>query len=476
MRATDETPWLQDSFDGRYSGGRWQSASGTAHVVVDPRTARAVATVRAVSPEEVDDAVAAAVAALPGWSATAWEERAGALASFQRALEARAERIVAAITLELGAPEKIARAIHAGLPVAVTAATIEAAAALAHPEEVGNSLIIREPVGVVAAITPWNYPVHQAVAKIAPAIVAGCTVVHKPSELTPLSARLIAEAVDASDIPAGVYNLVVGAGEVGSHLVRHPDVDMVSFTGSTRVGRDVGAAAGRAVKRVALELGGKSASIVLDDVDDELLRTAVKVTMANCFLNSGQTCTAWTRLLVPAHRLGTVEAAVAEFAVRHRAGETLGPLVSERQRERVLGLLREAVRDGARVLVGGPDAEVPAEGFHVAPTVLADVAPDATIAREEVFGPVLCVIACADEEDAVRIANGTDYGLAGGVWSASREHALAVARRIRAGQIDINGAAFNPRAPFGGVKASGVGRELGAHGIAEFLEPKAVQL
>jgi aldehyde dehydrogenase (NAD+) len=459
-----------------YIGGEWTPAGGASREVTDPVSAKPVATVRDANAADVARAVQAARAAFEGWSTTSPAERASALQALQVALEDRVERLVEAVRTEVGAPEKLARAVQVGLPMRVLATTIQALLELPAQETIGNSTIVREAVGVVAAITPWNYPLHQAMAKIAAAVAAGCTVVHKPAELTPLSALVLAEAVAESGLPAGVYNLVLGDGEIGAALADDPDVDMVSFTGSTEVGRHIAANAAATVKRVALELGGKSASVVLDDVDADLLKTAVKVSLANCFLNSGQTCTAWTRLLVPQDRLAETEAAVLSFIGRYKAGESLGPMISADQQERVTSYMRGALTDGARLVVGGPDSDDrPAEGFFVAPTVFSDVTPTMTIAQEEVFGPVLVIMTYTDEDDAVRIANGTMYGLAGGVWSASADRAFAHARRLRTGQVDINGGAFNPAAPFGGYKQSGLGRELGPYGLHEFFETKSIQ-
>jgi aldehyde dehydrogenase (NAD+) len=460
-----------------YIGGRWVPAGGAVREVTDPVSAKPVATVRDATPADVAQAVQAARAAFDSWSTTPPVQRSQALQSLLAAVQDRTERLVEAVRAEVGAPEKLARAVQVGLPIRVLTSMIEALDELPATETIGNSTILREPVGVVAAITPWNYPLHQAMAKIAAALAAGCTVVHKPAELTPLSALVLAEAIEESTLPDGVYNLVLGDGEIGAALADDPDIDMVSFTGSTAVGRQIAANAAATVKRVALELGGKSASVVLDDVDADLLKTAVKVSLANCFLNSGQTCTAWTRLLVPRERIAETEEAVQGFIGRYKAGESLGPLISADQRERVTTYMRNAVADGARLVAGGPDStEVPSEGFFVAPTVLSDVTPEMTIAQEEVFGPVLVIIGYDDEDDAVRIANGTIYGLAGGVWSASTDRAFATAKRLRTGQVDINGGQFNASAPFGGYKQSGIGRELGPNGLHEFLETKSVQL
>jgi acyl-CoA reductase-like NAD-dependent aldehyde dehydrogenase len=348
-------------------------------------------------------------------------------------------------------------------------------------QQLGNSLIVREPVGVVGAITPWNYPLHQVSAKVAPAMVAGCTVVLKPSEVTPLSAFVLAEIFDEAGVPPGVLNLVTGYGPVvGEAIAAHRDVDMVSFTGSTRAGRRVSEVAAANVKKVALELGGKSPNVILDDAD---LEAAVLNGIQKCYLNSGQTCSALTRMLVPRHKLELAEQIAAAAVAQTRLGDPLdeatqlGPVVSEVQRERVRGYIRKGIEEGAKLVVGGAEPPEGLErGYYVQPTVFSEVTPEMTIAQEEIFGPVLVIQPYEDEDDAVRIANDTEYGLAAGVYSADEEHAKAVARRLRAGQVEINGAAFNPLAPFGGYKRSGHGRELGPYGIEEFVVLKSMQL
>ncbi|HEX4755304.1 MAG TPA: aldehyde dehydrogenase family protein [Candidatus Dormibacteraeota bacterium] len=462
--------------------GAWVASSGDGWIAVEnPATEAVIAQVPTGAAEDVDRAVAAARRAFPGWSATPVAERARLLAALRDGLHARQQEIAESITAEMGAPAKLAMTVQSGLPLQVLGAYVDLAAGVDQTETVGNSLVLHEPVGVVAAITPWNYPLHQSIAKLAPALLAGCTVVHKPSEVAPLTAYIVAEVLESLDLPAGVYNLVSGAGAVvGEALASHPDVDMVSFTGSTRAGRRVGALAAETVKRVALELGGKSANLVLDDAD---VAAAVKVGVANCFLNSGQTCTAWTRMLVPVSRydeaVDLAAAAAATFTVGDPTDPTtrLGPLASATQRDRVRAYMERGASDGARLVAGGRDAAgLPRRGYYVAPTVFADVDPSAVIAQEEVFGPVLAIIPCEDEDEAVRIANDTTYGLAGAVWSTDVDHAMDVARRLRTGQVDINGARFNPSAPFGGYKQSGNGRELGRHGLEEFLLVKSVQL
>ncbi len=357
----------------------------------------------------------------------------------------------------------------------------EVLASTSFEETVGNSLIVREPVGVVGAITPWNYPLHQIAAKVAPALAAGCTVVVKPSEVAPLNAFLLAEVIDEAGLPAGVFNLVTGYGPVvGEAIAAHRDIDMVSFTGSTRAGRRVSELAAQTVKRVALELGGKSPNIILDDAD---LEQAVTDGIAKCYLNSGQTCSALTRMLVPRSRLAEVEDVAVRVAEGYPVGDpfaegtALGPLVSHAQRERVRTYINKGVEEDAKLLTGGAEPpDGPDTGYFVRPTVFSEVRPDMTIAQEEIFGPVLSIVPYEGEDEAVRLANDTIYGLAGGVWSGDPERAKRVALRIRAGQIEVNGGAFNPLAPFGGFKQSGHGRELGRFGLDEYLEEKSLQM
>ncbi|QQC88495.1 aldehyde dehydrogenase family protein [Streptomyces alfalfae] len=457
--------------DGMYIGGAWRPAAGAGTItVVDPADERPVGQVPAGSAEDVDAAVRAARAALPGWAATPPAERAALIGALRDRLAARKDEIAETVTAELGSPLPFSQTVHAGVPVLVAGSYAELAATHPFEEKVGNSTVYLEPVGVVGAITPWNYPLHQIVNKVAPALAAGCTVVLKPAEDTPLTAQLFAEAVHEADIPAGVFNLVTGLGPVaGQALAEHEGVDLVSFTGSTAVGRRIGAAAGAAVKRVALELGGKSANVILPGAD---LAKAVNVGVANVMSNSGQTCSAWTRMLV--HTDSYDEAVELAAAAAAKYGPRIGPLVNAVQQARVRGYIEKGVEEGARIVAGGPEA--PRErGYYVQPTVFADVTPEMTIAQEEIFGPVLSLIRYEDEEDALRIANGTVYGLAGAVWAADDAEAAAFARRMDTGQVDINGGRFNPLAPFGGYKQSGVGRELGAHGLAEYLQTKSLQ-
>jgi aldehyde dehydrogenase (NAD+) len=459
------------AYDGMYIGGAWRPAAGQDVIeVVNPVDEQVIGTVPAGTPEDVDTAVRAARAALPEWAATPPAERAARLAALRDVLVARADEIAETVTAELGSPLKFSQAVHAAVPIAVAGSYAELAATYAFEEKTGNSVVHHEPVGVVAAITPWNYPLHQIVAKVAPALAAGCTIVVKPAEDTPLVARLFADAVHEAGIPAGVFNLVTGLGPVaGQALAEHPGVDLVSFTGSTAVGRRIAAIAAGAVKKVALELGGKSANVILPSAD---LAKAVNVGVANVMSNSGQTCSAWTRMLV--HRDQYDEAVELAATAAAKYGERIGPVVNAKQQARVRGYIEKGVAEGARLVAGGPEA--PREkGYFVSPTVFADVTEDMTIAQEEIFGPVLSILRYDDEEDALRIANGTVYGLAGAVWAGDEAEAVAFARRMETGQVDINGGRFNPLAPFGGYKQSGVGRELGVHGLAEYLQTKSLQ-
>ncbi|MFC7818023.1 MULTISPECIES: aldehyde dehydrogenase family protein [unclassified Streptomyces] len=457
--------------DGMYIDGAWRDADGRDAIdVVNPADGQVIGRVPAGTALDVDTAVRAARAALPAWSATPPAERAARLAALRDVLVARKDEIAGTVTAELGSPLKFSQAVHAAAPIAVAGSYAELAATYAFEEKVGNSVVHHEPIGVVGAITPWNYPLHQIVAKVAPALAAGCTIVLKPAEDTPLTAQLFAEAVHEAGVPAGVFNLVTGLGPVaGQALAEHPGVDLVSFTGSTAVGRRIGATAGAAVKRVALELGGKSANVILPSAD---LAKAVNVGVANVMSNSGQTCSAWTRMLVHRDQYDQAVELAAEAAAKY--ADRIGPLVNAKQRERVLGYIEKGIAEGARLVAGGPQAPVQ-EGCFVSPTVFADVTEDMTIAQEEIFGPVLSVLRYDDEDDALRIANGTVYGLAGAVWAGDEAEAVAFARRMDTGQVDINGGRFNPLAPFGGYKQSGVGRELGLHGLTEYLQTKSLQ-
>jgi aldehyde dehydrogenase (NAD+) len=447
--------------------------------VVNPATGAVIGTVVAGTPADVDAAVAAPLEAFPPRSATSVDERVEVVRRIADGIAARTAEFAATMTAEMGTPLTFATKVQVPNPVGIANGVADVLEqGYFDGEEIGNSLVLREPVGVVAAITPWNFPLQQMVAKVVPALAAGNTVVLKPSELAPLTADLLASVVAAAGVPAGVFGLVHGTGPiVGEALVRHPDVDMVSFTGSTAAGRRVSALAAETVKRVALELGGKSACVVLDDAD---LGRAVKIGVANAFMNNGQACSAWTRLLVPADRhdeaLGLAVAAAAKYrpADPSDPATRIGPAVSAAQRDRVVGYIRKGVEEGATLAHGGPEAPLE-QGCYVAPTVFGGVTTDMVIAQEEIFGPVLSVMPYTDEDDAVRIANSTVYGLAGAVFSADPERALAVAKRLRTGQVDVNGGLFNTSAPFGGYRQSGNGREFGRFGLDEFCEVKSIQ-
>ena len=466
-----------------FIGGAWVAPSGKQTIEVhNAGNGEVMGRVPLGDDKDVERAVAAARSALDSWSATTPEQRSQFLEKISGGLKARADELARLIAQEVGMPLKMAARIQAGLPIANFANYAKILREFKFEDRVGNSLVVRDPVGVVGAITPWNYPLHQIALKVAPALAAGCTVVLKPSEVAPFNAFLLADVIESVGLPKGVFNLVTGTGaQAGEALVKHPGVDMISFTGSTRAGKRISELASQSVKRVALELGGKSASVILDDAD---IAAAVKGTVNGCYLNSGQTCTALTRMLVPESKYEEAAKAATEVAKSFSVGDPLsestrlGPLTSAAQLERVRGYIKKGVQEGAELLVGGaePPEGAPAGGYYVRPTVFGKVKNSMTIAQEEIFGPVLSIIPYKDEEEAVRIANDSPYGLAGAVWSKDEARAQRVARRIRAGQVDVNGGAFNMNAPFGGFKQSGHGREAGVFGLEEFLEYKSLQL
>ena len=468
--------------DTLYIDGAWVAPTGAAVIdVVNPATELVIGRVPSGTPQDVDRAVRAAHAALPGWSGTSVPERVALLRRVAAGLQDRMVEIAQVITAEVGMPFNLSLAMQAGVPPLLMETMAGVAETFAFEERIGDSLLIREPVGVVGAITPWNFPLQDIAVKVASALAAGCTVVLKPSEVAPLNAFRLAEVIHELGLPRGVFNLVTGLGYVaGEALAAHPGVSMVSFTGSTRSGRRVAELAARTVKRVSLELGGKSPSIVLDDAD---LDWAVTDGVSKCFLNSGQTCTALSRLLVPRAWLAEAESiatrAAEEFVVGDPCGEdtSMGPLASAEQREWVLGHIRGGLDDGARLLTGGLSRpEGLDRGYFVRPTVFSDVSSGMAIAQEEIFGPLLSIVSYEGEAEAVAIANDTVYGLTASVWSGDPERAVRVARQLRSGQVEINGGNFDLAAPFGGCKQSGYGREMGRFGLEEFLEVKSLQL
>jgi aldehyde dehydrogenase (NAD+) len=465
-----------------YIDGQWIDPCGTGTIdVIDSGTEQIMGRIPEGVEADAEAAIIAARAAFDRWAATPAEQRGAYLKKIADNLKARTDELADLICGEVGMPVKLSRAIQVASAVYNWNAYAKLASEFEYEQKVGNSLVVREPVGVVAAITPWNYPLNQITLKVAAALAAGCTVVLKPSEIAPLNAFVLAEAIHEAGLPNGVFNLVCGYGPVvGEVLASHPSVDVVSFTGSTRAGKRVSELAAATVKRVALELGGKSASVILDDAD---FAAAIKATVSACFLNSGQTCSAHTRMLVPEARYDEARELARAAAETYTAGDPrgertrLGPLASAAQQQRVQQYIKRGIEEGAELVTGGPGMpDGLSKGFFVKPTVFGRVHPKATIAQEEIFGPVLSILTYKDEEEAVRVANDSIYGLSGAVWAGSDERALRVARRIRTGQVNINGGAWNMNAPFGGYKQSGYGRENGTYGLEEYLEYKAMQL
>ena len=466
--------------DELYIGGAWVTPEAAGHIaVVNPATEDVIGRVPDTSIADVDAAVSAAQAAAPVWAATPPAERADALERLATRLDAQVPAVAELISREVGTPLPFSMLVQASLLPRLLRQYAQLVRDYQWDGRAGDSLLVHEPIGVVAAITPWNYPLTLTGYKLAPTLAAGCPVILKPSELAPLSAFLLADEVHEAGFPPGVFGLVTGGPAAGERLVSHPGVDMVSFTGSTATGAKVMAAAAADIKRVHLELGGKSPAVVLDDAD---LTQAVTATLQQAFMNSGQTCLAWTRMLVPATRqeeaVELLRRSVEESYVPGdpAAGAAIGPMVSRSQQARVEKLIETGIDKGARLVTGGPGLpDGIKQGFYVKPTVFADVRNDMTIAQDEIFGPVLCVIPYADEDEAIRIANDSPYGLHGAVFSTDPAHAAAVARRLQTGQIDVNGFNLNPMAPFGGYKQSGNGKELGVEGFEAFLETKSIQ-
>jgi acyl-CoA reductase-like NAD-dependent aldehyde dehydrogenase len=467
-------------YERHYYGGDWQQPSTTDTIeVISSATEDVIGRVPRGNADDVNRAVQAARTAFDTWSRTTVDDRASWLEKLSGAMKTRVPQVAEAVTHEVGTAIGFATKVQAEFPITMIGMNGKFLRDYKFEEELGNSLVVREPIGVVGCITPWNYPLHQVVAKVAPALAAGCTIVLKPAELAPLSALMLADAAHEIGLPPGVFNVVCGSGRVvGEAIVNHPGVDMVSFTGSLAAGRRVAALAGDGIKKVTLELGGKSPFIVLDDAPFD---KAIPAGVNNCMQNSGQTCSAWTRMLVPrARQAEAIDLAKSQVA-RLTLGDPfdpktrLGPLASATQRDTVLGYIDKGRKEGAELVAGGDRPAALAKGFYVEPTIFANVDNRMEIAQEEIFGPVLSIIPYDSDDEAVRVANDSIYGLAGGVWAGTPERALQVARRLRTGQVDVNGGRFNHLAPFGGYKKSGIGRELGPHALEEFFQLKAIQ-
>ncbi|MDK1024158.1 MAG: aldehyde dehydrogenase family protein [Gammaproteobacteria bacterium] len=471
---------MTDTYNNFYINGEWVSPEGRETLeVINPATEEAFATISMGTADDLDQAAKAALAAFDSWSQSTVDERLAVLGKIVAGIQARTDELATAISAEMGAPIGFAKAAQVGAGMGHFATMIQILQNYEFEKAVGTSIIVRESVGVCGFITPWNWPLNQIACKVAPALAAGCTIVLKPSEIAPINAYILTEIIADSGLPAGVFNMVNGDGPtVGAAISSHPAFDMVSFTGSTRAGRQVAAAAAESIKRVTQELGGKSANIVLDDAD---FPTAVGGGVENCFGNSGQSCNAPTRMLVPkarhAEALKIAKAAAEKVKVGdpNAEGTTIGPVVSELQFNKIQVLIEKGIEEGAELVAGGPGRPDGLNvGFYVRPTVFGNVNNDMTIAREEIFGPVLSILPYEDEEDAVAIANDTDYGLSGYVQSGDIEHARKIARRLRTGNVHLNGAPADFNLPFGGYKKSGNGREWGLHGFEEFLETKAI--
>jgi acyl-CoA reductase-like NAD-dependent aldehyde dehydrogenase len=468
------------SYDKHYYDGAWQASSGKDTIaVISSATEQEFARVPRGTADDVDRAVRAARRGFATWSRLGVDERAHWLEQLAEAMKKRAPQIAEAIAHEVGTALGYATKVQVEFPIMMIGLNAKFIREATLQEELGNSIIYKEPIGVVGCITPWNYPLHQIVCKIAPALAAGCTVVLKPAEMAPLSAFFLAESAHDIGLPNGVFNVVAGSGRVvGEAIVAHPDVDMISFTGSLQAGRRIASVAGDGIKKVCLELGGKSAFVVLDDAPFD---KAIPAGVNNCMQNSGQTCSAWTRMLVPRARHDeAVEMAKAQLA-RLTLGDPfdkntrLGPLASAAQRDTVLEYIEKGKKEGATVAAGGGKPPNLSKGFYVEPTIFSNVDNKMAVAQEEIFGPVLSIIPYDSEEEAIAIANDSQYGLAGGVWAGTQERALAVAKQLRTGQVDINGGRFNVLAPFGGYKKSGIGREIGPLAIEEFFQLKSIQ-
>ncbi|MFK7920206.1 MAG: aldehyde dehydrogenase family protein [Ilumatobacter sp.] len=467
-----------------YIGGEWIAATSDSVIeVTNPATEAVFASVPSASTDDANAAIAAARGAFASWSALSIDERVDYVEKIAAGMAERAEEIASIVSEEQGMPMANARRVQAGLPISVMKSYVDIGRefAKAEPEQVGHSIVVEEPIGVCTFITPWNYPLHQIIGKVAPALVAGCTMILKPSSETPLNAFILAEIAHGVGLPAGVFNLVTGAGRtVGEALCVHDDVDMISITGSTEAGARIAELGAPTVKRICQELGGKSANVILDGAD---IATAVPAGITGMMLNCGQTCTALTRMIVPRSQQDeVVDLAVAALAKLSMGDPTsddnfLGPVVSKSQKDTVQDYIRLGIEEGARLVAGGADdPEGYDVGFYVQPTIFADVDNSMRIAQEEIFGPVLCIIPVDSDDEAIAVANDSPYGLSGAVWAETNDNAVAAARRLQTGQVMVNGGRFNALAPFGGYKTSGNGRELGRAGLDEFLETKAIQM
>ena len=468
--------------DQLYINGKWVQPIGTGSIdVINPATEEKIGKIPVGSKEDIDIAASAARIAFDSWSKSSIETRIDILNALSNALKERGEDIAQTITAEVGTPIGYSRVAMVGTPRVVSRSYAKILENFDWEEKVRNSIICKEPIGVCAFITPWNFPLHQIIGKVAPAIAAGCTMVLKPSKEAPLSAFILADILHEIGLPSGVFNLVSGHGsEIGNYMSSHPEVDMVSFTGSTGAGISVSEAAATTVKRVTLELGGKSANVALEDADPTLV---AKKAIGACHQNSGQTCSALTRLIIPESMSDEVYEIIAEKNNSYTVGDPLeestrcGPMVSLRQQKSVSKYIESGINEGATLISGGLGMpEGISKGYYVKPTIFANVSPDMKIWKEEIFGPVLVITTYKSEEEALKLANDSIYGLSGGVWSKDEKRAIRFAKDMRTGQVSVNGGAFNVSAPFGGYKLSGNGRELGSHGLNEFLEIKSIQL
>ena len=468
--------------DKLYINGQWVAPNSKDTIkVIDPSTEEICGEVPSGNDDDVNAAIAAAKEAFKTWGQSSAADRSALIKKLAEKVTANMAKIGELCALELGTPLQTSIAVHGGMGVGVVSSYVDVPFEMEKEEQLGNSVIVKEPIGVCSFITPWNFPLHQIVAKVMPALAAGCTMVLKPSSDTPLTAYYFAQLMDECGFPAGVFNLVTGPGRtIGETMCTHPDVDMVSLTGSTEAGQRVGQLAAQTVKRVGLELGGKSASIILDDAD---VAKAAGAAGGGICLNSGQVCAALSRLIVP-RAMQDVAVAAAKAAVEaakvggaFEEGVTMGPVASKAQLDTVTGYIQQGIDEGATLVTGGTTPpEGRNTGYFVQPTVFSDVRNDMVIAQEEIFGPVLAILPYDTEQEAIDIANDSVVGLAGAVWSGDADRAKRVAKQVRTGQVSVNGGGFNVNAPFGGYKQSGNGRELGPHALAEFVEIKSMQM